>query len=303
MSLIPSDPPLSATLPLTSYFEVDSTRAGARYAVWVTVPPTYHTRPDERYPAIYQPDGNMTAPMLATAHPLLDFDPIHPIRSFVSVHVGYAGDDAKRAWAVRARDLLPPDEPLLPGTLEGRPGLLLTGVLDQAGIDLYAHNLQHPAADRFLAFLTDELHPLLTKQFRIDPDSAGLFGYSYGGLFATYAAMSRSPLFHRIGAGSPGILPGVSRIFAMYRDALASGVDHGGRMLHMTICTPELTVPSYYQPVVAMGTAEFITLAGQQPLKGLQFSSHLISHESHATGLPSAWFSFLRTLYSAKPAV
>lgn len=301
MSLIESDPPLSGTLPLTSYFEIDSAKAGARFAVWVTVPPTYASRPDQRYTAIYQPDGNLTAPMLSTAHPLLDFDPIHPIRSFVAVFVGYAGDDARRSLAVRPRDLLPPGEPLLPGTLEGLPGLLSTGILDQAGIDLYARNLTHPAADRFLAFLTDELHPLLATRFRIDTDSAGLYGYSYGGLFAAYVAMSRSPLFRRIGAGSPGILPGVSRIFEMYRANLASGADHGGRALHVTLCGPELTAPSYYQPVVAMGTAELITLAGQQPLKGLEFTSRLIDQESHATGLPASWYSFLRTCYTARP--
>lgn len=300
MTLIDRPAPFAGVLPHTSYFEIDSEAAGARYAVWVSVPPTYAAHPDRRYPAIYLPDGNVSVPQTAPSQGLLEFDPIHPIRPFIHVGVGYAGDDAVRQLAVRARDLLPPGEALPPGVDEQSMGWLVdTGILDREGVALYVRHLKHPAADRFLAFLTEELHPALARRFRIEPDSAGLFGFSYGGLFATYTALRRSPLFHRIGAGSPGIMPRVSKIFEMYQAELTAGADHTGRMLHLTVCAPELTAPSYYQQLVGAGSAEFIALAGQRPLKGLGFSSRIIEHESHASGFGPAWFSFLRTCYSA----
>lgn len=300
MSLVEVTSPLSAMLPFTRYFEIDSRKVGARFAVWVTVPATYTAYPDRHYPAIYLSDGNLSVPQTAV-YQMLEFDPINPIRPFIHVGVGYVGEDAHRQLAVRARDLLPPGEPLPPGIDEvSMQRLVDVGILDQVGLKLYVQNLKNSAADHFLAFLTEELHPSLTERYRIISDSAGLFGYSYGGLFATYVALNRSPLFCRIGAGSPGILSKTSRIFEFYEAELAAFANHTGRMLHMTVCKLELNVPSYYQYLVGRGTAEFLALMSQRPLRGLKFSSQIIEHESHTTGFVPSWFSFLRTCYAVE---
>lgn len=201
--------------------------------------------------------------------------------------------------AVRARDLLPPGEPLPEGIEAGTAATVKTGLLDEAGAALYLHNLQHPAADRFLNFLTDELHPLIAGNYRVAENGAGLFGYSYGGLFAAYVAMRRSPLLSRIGAGSPGILEGRSSVLKSYASELETKADHSGRMLHVTVNATELDASSYYQQMVGAGTLEFIQLAATTPLPGLAFSSHIVDLESHASGLAPSWFSFLRACYSA----
>src|SRR5262249_6861136 len=161
MPLVELQPPLSATLPYTRYFEADSQHIGARFAVWVTTPPTYGAEPDRRYPAIYQPDGNLAAPLTIPMHLMLQYDPIHPIKPFIAVAVGCAGKDAGRMLAGRARDLLPPKGALPDGIEVAIPALVQTGLLDHPAAELYLHNLRNPAADRFLAFLTDELHPLI----------------------------------------------------------------------------------------------------------------------------------------------
>lgn len=293
-------PPLSSVLPNTDYFEIELARAGARYAIWVTKPPLYDNEAGQQYPVIYLPDGNGAAPQTAPRIQLLRSDPINPIKPFIQVAIGYTGADAKRSLAVRARDLLPPGEALPPGLEEGVRDTAKTGMLDAAGADLYLHYLRNPAADKYLAFLAEELHPLIAQRYRATNADCGLFGYSYGGLFATYAALTRSPLFRRIGAGSPGILPQRSKVFAMYASELAAKADHKGRMLHMTVCERELTYPSYYQNLVGAGTTEFIALASQQPLPGLAFSSKVIPEELHATGYGPAWSSFIRTAYSAR---
>jgi predicted alpha/beta superfamily hydrolase len=134
-----------------------------------------------------------------------------------------------------------------------------------------------------------------------DSQGAGLFGYSYGGLFALYAALSRTPLLRKIGAGSPGLLPRQSKVFDMYRAEAAANADYSGRLLHVNFMERELTYPSSYQPLVAAGTAEFITMAGTQPLRGLSFSSRIIPEESHITGSSPSFSSFLRAAYSARP--
>lgn len=290
-------PELGAMLPGTRYFEVDSTIVGTRYGVWVTTPPRYDVELDAVYPVIFQSDGNVAAAMTAPATALLRDDPVAPIQPFIQVSVGYVGIEAERELAVRARDLLPPGEPMLPGVDEESINRLVpAGLMDQEGADLYLHYLRNPAGDRFLAFLVDELYPLLAAEFRVDDSVTGLHGYSFGGLFATYAALQRTRI-NRIGAGSPGILAGVSTVFTAYAAELTDGADHSDRMLHLTIGAPEITARSVYQPLVTAGTVEFMSLAQQTPLRGLSFSAKIVADESHATGWCPSWFSFLRTCF------
>lgn len=299
--LVEQEFPEWARLPNTRYFEVASAIAGARYAIWVTVPPQYTSDPDGRYTVLLAPDGNGMAPAAAPRVQMLSMDPIAPIEPLILVCIGYCGADAERTLAVRARDLIPPGEPLPEGAEQSMSKVVAMGLLDQAGADLYLHYLRNPAADRFLGFITDELFPLIAAAWRVKPGEHGLFGYSYGGLFAAYAALRRPSLVTRIGAGSPGILGGVSRIFDLYRAELTGNADHGGRHLHVTVCETELTVPGYYQAAIGSGTIEFLTLTGTRPLKGLRVTSRIIPLESHATGGLASWADYLRTCLPGRP--
>ncbi|WP_186526283.1 alpha/beta hydrolase-fold protein [Leekyejoonella antrihumi] len=238
------------------------------------------------------------APLTAPHTMMIRDDPINPIQPHIQVCVGYVGPDVDRQLAVRARDLLPPGEPLLPTTSAESLNLLVeAGLLDADAAKLYLHNLQNPAADKFLAFLVEELHPLITAEFRIDDASTGLFGYSYGGLFAIYAALQRT-IFSKVGAGSPGIIGFESKVFQLYDSEAKKDSDYSDRMLHITVNETEITRVSAYQAYVGVGTAEFITHAGKKPLRGHVLSSHIIPAQSHATGNTSSWFSFLRQCYS-----
>jgi len=300
--LIEANAPLSATLPSTRYFEITSKSANARYAIWVTVPQTYDRDPQATFPVIYVTEGNFSAPQTIPMIWMLPLDPIHPIKPLIQVCVGYAGDDVANSLALRARDFLPPGEPLPPMVSEaGMQWLVDTGVLDAEGVRLYLQHLRHPAGDKFLRFLTEELRPAIAAQYRIDDDASGLFGYSYGGLFASYAALSCSA-FRRIGAGSPAIIPQVSTVLELYRSHHAANTDFRGRTLHMTISEKELTVPSYFQTLTGVGTMEFMTLAGQSPLKGLAYTAEIQAGGTHMTGLVPSWASFLRRCYAAPPA-
>lgn len=289
---------LASVLPTTKYYEIDSAGVGTRFAVWVTLPPRYHVE-DVAYPVVYQPDGNKAAPATAAAHGLLRDDPINPISPFIQVSVGYTGRDAGRRLAVRARDLLPPGEPLPPGADESTIGVLpAAGLLSEADARLYLENLRNPRADLFLAFLIDELDPALRSLFRISDHGTGLHGYSYGGLFAAYAAVSTDH-FRFVGAGSPGIVRNGSRILDLFERAAADPSRATARRLHVTVGERELTSPSTYQELVAAGSVELILRAGAAPTNALKVTSEFIPHESHATGDAASWFAFLRACYPA----
>jgi uncharacterized protein len=283
---------MADVFPDTHYFEMDSKTVGAKFAIWVNVPFGY--KPDQQYPVIYLPDGNMALLHSARLLP----DPIFPLTPFISVCIGYTGKDAEQFLAVRARDLLPPGEPLLEGTEQGIAGLVAGGVLDQEGADFYLYNLQNPRGDRFLSFIEHELHPAIVAHYPVDDARAGLFGYSYGGLFATYASICGSGLLRRIGAGSPGILK-ESRVFELYEEKRNSDADFFPRSLHLTVASAEITAPSPYQTLVGQGSAKFIARVGQAPIDGFDFSARIIDHESHASCWSPSWFSFLRSQYGA----
>jgi predicted alpha/beta superfamily hydrolase len=70
-------------------------------------------------------------------------------------------------------------------------------------------------ADRFLAFLTDELKPWMQDRYSVDPNESMFFGDSRGGLFATYVLLSNPSTFSRYGIGSPSLYPddGVKSMF------------------------------------------------------------------------------------------
>ena len=299
--LVEQEFPEWARLPNTRYFEVESAHAAARYAIWVTVPPQYELNEEEHFSVVFAPDGNGMAPGAAARMQMLSSDPIAPIEPFILVCIGYCGEDARRTLAVRARDLLPPGEPLPEGAEQSMSKIVAMGLLDEEGADLYLHHLRAPAADKFLAFITNELLPMITAQWRVKPGDHGLFGYSYGGLFAAYAALRRPLPITRIGAGSPGILAGSSRIFGLYAEDREGGVDHGGRHLHLTVCETELTVPGYYQAAIGAGVTEFPVLTGTQPLKGLTVTSRIIPLESHVTGGLASWADYLRTCLPGEP--
>ena len=288
--------PGGSMFPRTRYFEIDSIQAGARYAVWITTPISYENDTARSFPAIFSPDANRNVGYAAGLCDLSEWDLMDPFEPTIQVCVGYTDDDAGRALAVRARDLLPPNEALPTGLIDKMRQHGESAVLDRAGIDLYIHNLENPAGDRFLAFLTEELYPFVARNYRIEPDRVGLFGHSYGGLFATYAALQASTVFRNFCASSPGILVDKSVIFEIYADANAAG-GLSERNLHMTLATRELTDPGMYQPVVGGGSVEFMRLVGGSPLKGLNFSSRLFEQETHITVKPAALHSFLRSYY------
>lgn len=60
-------------------------------------------------------------------------------------------------------------------------------------------------ADRFLAFLIDELLPLVAQIVALDPTRRALVGHSMAGLFTLHALASRPDAFAAYGAISPSL--------------------------------------------------------------------------------------------------
>jgi predicted alpha/beta superfamily hydrolase len=142
----------------------------------------------------------------------------------------------------------------------------------------------------FLGFLADELHPQLTSQYRVSESGHGLFGYSYGGLFALYAWLTDGHPFDTIGAGSPGVATADSQIFGLV-EALADR-EPGSTRLHVTLNEAEVIGPIPIYRDVARNA-----LAVVERLHGMSRSTAVtvqMLHNTHVTGLPASFLSYLK---------
>jgi len=299
MGLVESRPSFEALFPSTRYFEIDSQAVGARFGAWVTLPAGYEPGTTKTYPIVYQMDGNLFLPTTAPFHQAGQGDKLSPHIPFILVSVGYSERES-HAWPwLRIRDLTPPGEPVPDVIRQTVEPAVKSGRLTPDEGKRYLAMFANPAADNFLAFLEQELHPQLAKTFRIDETNVALWGYSYGGLFSTYVAIKRSSLFKCVGAGSPGIVGANGQIFKLYEQAVASKNDYSGRRLHVTLGARELAEPSIYQWIIARGASELLAQTSLHPLPGLKVSSEMIPLETHLTGAAPAWFSFVRACYGS----
>ena len=274
----------------TDYLEVPA-KSGHTYGVWVTTPPGYADG-DEPLPLIYVMDGNFavgqTAPLIVT-----QADPYLSVAPYIQVSVGYAGDEAAEWATLRNRDLVPPGEPVAQAMVTTLESARDAGAMTQEHMDAYLDKLRDTHADTFLGFLADELHPQLASTYRVSETGHGLFGYSYGGLFALYAWLAGGHPFSTIGAGSPGVATPDSQVYALV-DAL--GDRAGEPRLHVTLNEAELIGPIPIYRDIARNA-----LAVVERLHGLGRSADVtvqLLHDTHVTGIPASFLSYLKTCHA-----
>lgn len=269
----------------TDYFEMRSS-AGHDYGIWVTTPPDYD-RATTQAPVVYVLDGNfavgLTAPLIVT-----QMDPMQRIQSYIQVSIGYAGEEAQDWDRLRNRDFVPPGEPVAKELIDALELGVEMGARTREEADAYLAELNDTHADVFLSFLNAELHPRIAHDYGTAAGGHGLFGYSYGGLFALYAWLAGSTLFESIGAGSPGVIGEDSQIFAQL-DAMGEG--RRATKLHVTLNERELLGDLAVYQSLAKTTA---TVLHRLTARGEAVTSEIL-RETHVTGLQASFLSYLRT--------
>lgn len=164
--------------------DVPSPELGNQHTLIVSTPATYGAG-DHRYPVLYMQDGQNL------------FDP----------RTSFAGDwglTTALAWANR-RGI----EPIV-------VGIYNAGRLRFDEYSPFAEpGTGGGAGDRYLAFLTRTVKPLVDARFRTRTDRAatGIAGSSLGGLISLYAFFRFQPVFGFVGALSPSLWFGSEAIF------------------------------------------------------------------------------------------
>lgn len=286
------------TVPNTDYFEIESPTIGATFAVWVTRPLAYEALPEATFPVVYVTDGNIATAVTAPYAVLYGADLVTPMQPYLQVSIGYAGMGIMEANIVRNRDLVPPGEPVPAHLSDTFDQAVAGGAMSQEQFEQIMTVLRNPHAEDFLAFLETDLHQAVSDRYRVSPGRQALFGYSYGGLFSLYALLRQSPLFDRIGAGSPGIF-GESRVFDLLEQLSARGASFDDVSLFLTVNQLELSgdAPLYRQ--LGRSTVAFEEALRAAAFDGLDVSSRVIEDESHVSGLTASYLAFIRSILVA----
>lgn len=158
----------------THYQQIDSETIGRRYHIYVMLPDAYDPSSEETYPTIYLLDGGALFPLFAAYYRYLNFG--EEIPDAIIVGISYGSDDFENG-NYRSTDYTAKSEER-----------------DYWG-----------GAEKFQAFLSDELIPLVERTYRSRTERRVIFGQSIGGQFVLYTALTRPGLFWGHIASNPAL--------------------------------------------------------------------------------------------------
>ena len=239
-------------LPTLQEAAIDSAVLGEKRDLVVYLPAGYQNSQD-RYPVLYLTDGDIQGPHTAgTIDYLAKFEQMPPM-----IVVGMVNPPE-----TRTRDLtVTPSDKQNPNQLEN--------------------------ADRFLAFVENEVIPFVKQQYRT-LDYQVLSGTSHGGQFAINALVKRPGLFHGIIAISPSLYWYNQQLLGLAEQGLKSHRLQGH--LFVSIANEESTMTEPYQ--------RFVELLARYPSDRLVVASQTFSNETHNTTVLQGQYAGLKHLFS-----
>lgn len=167
------------------WYDLEDSETGALRRLFLWVP--QGKPPAEGWPVLYMTDGNA---VIGTAIDAVRAQACYPSGTNagwgVLVAVGYPTGDAydpfRRSW-----DLGPPPGRCYPPFWEGGEEVRTGGSTEMA------------------RFLLDQVRPFVAERVRVNPAHQGLFGHSFGGLFALWLMFNKPAAFSHWIAASPAI--------------------------------------------------------------------------------------------------
>lgn len=250
-----SNPALpQVTIPNSEIRTLESTHTGRTYDIYIRLPDEYTPTEARTYPVVYLLDGQWDFKLLASVYGGLYYDQFIP--EIIIVGISYAGENPNYQ-ALRAMDYTPAAENPPAGTGE---------------------------AANFLAFLKEELIPLIETNYRTDASQRMLMGSSFGGLFALYTLFTEPELFRGYVAASPAVPFGNKAIFK--QEAEYAG-QHQALPVKLYLSVGELETLA--PPVKA-----FINVINERGYRGLTLKTQIIAGERHASNKPEAYNRGLR---------
>jgi hypothetical protein len=252
---------------------------GKEYRILVALP-TGYAESKETYPVLYVLDADMYFGTIAeTVRALAAFKKLLSIEApdMIVVGIGYPIESARcyTNWdmakpseyaGARAKDLTSTEE----ATMEGWPS---------------------GGASDFMAFIRDDLKPLINSNYRANPEDSTIYGHSLGGLFGLYVLFHRPDTFNRYIVLSPSLWWG-KKVTLDYERIYAN--EHAGLPARLF-----LSVGSLERPIDLQNLQEFVQILQKRNYKGLEWASYICEGENHLTALQAATPRAILSIFSS----
>ncbi|RZJ90981.1 MAG: alpha/beta hydrolase [Brevundimonas sp.] len=161
----------------TQVWSVPDPVSGRDYEVFVSLPASYETSPQRRYPVLYVTDADYAFPIIRQIARRVNLEgPV--IEEFILVGLSYARDDSP--VVSRNRDYTP--------TPRGPRS---------------ASSTVHGGGPAYQTWLKTQALPFIERRFRADPTRRVLLGHSYGGLLGAQILFTEPEMFSAYVLGSP----------------------------------------------------------------------------------------------------
>ncbi|MGB8779878.1 MAG: alpha/beta hydrolase-fold protein [Candidatus Bathyarchaeia archaeon] len=237
---------------------------GKEYKIQVALPAGY-AESKETYPVLYLLDADNcfgditeTVRFLAAVGKTFSME----VPDMIVVGIGYPLDFAKpseyytRWGSARSKDLTPTKvEPNALWPLSG-------------------------GASDFMAFIRDDLKPLINSNYRANPEDNTILGVSFGGLFALYVLFHRPDTFNRYIVLSPSLWWDKKVTFDYEREYANEHTELPARLF--------LSIGSLEKNDSQDHLREFVQILKKRNYKGLEWASHICEGENHITAFYAA---------------
>jgi len=145
-------------------------------------------------------------------------------------------------------------------------------------------------ADVFLQFIEKELLPYISANYKADTANRTLYGYSMGGLFATYVLFQKPLLFKNILIGSPALAYDNGKIFEFEKSYAAN---HKDLPVHVFIEVGELETADMIAP-----NKRLVQQLKDRNYPNLDMHAIIQSKVTHLTGKPTTMLKALAWAYT-----
>ena len=258
----------------TQVWAVPDPLSGREYEVFISLPASYETSRERRYPVLYVTDADYAFPIIRQIARRVNLEgPV--IEDFILVGVSYSRGAS--GTASRNRDYTPtPNGPAR------------------------ARSIVHGEGPAYQAYLKSRAIPFVEDRFRADPARRVLLGHSYGGLLGAQILFTDPALFEAYVLGSPSFWFDRRHIMTMEANYARTHRDLPANVF-MYIGGYETPGPGSRNASVDMvgdvATMEQVLKSRGYP--SLQIRSTVLGDEDHLTVAP---VGFTRALMSVLPA-
>jgi predicted alpha/beta superfamily hydrolase len=268
--------PAPVTIPATRAFELESKINGRDYRLFVSLPESYAEADTTRYPVLYLLDGNTLFGLATDTHRALRI--FGEVAEVIIVGIGYDARFFMDTFALRWTDYTPSHDNSADTSFARR---FLSNRADST--------LRSGGGTQFLQLLRQEVIPFVDSRLRTTRDR-GLWGHSFGGLFALHVLFEHPDLFTKYAISSPSL-------WWNQREMIAREIDYGRKRLPLP-ARVYLSIGSQEEHQLYETFAAAMTTRGYEQL---ELVSYVFEGETHASVVAATMSRSLRFLYGTEP--